>query len=222
MSAGRPCSKRLHLVGHQEHVHVAVLGPEGLHVRLVPQVVDELIYEVLALGVHDAVPGVLALHPVGDGVEQVGLAQAGGAVDEQRIIGSAGLICHLHGGGEGELVGGAYHEALEGVPVQVCGCGDGGGFQVVLPLLRQQQDHINVCGEEVFQGGLDDRQILGADDVELKLGGDAEDEAGLLQGYGFGVSEPGVYCDGSHGRLHHGLQFFPYISCGIHVLSLFR
>ena len=50
-----------------------------------------------------------------DGVQQVGLAQTGGAVDEQRVVAAARGLGHAEGGGEGELVRGALHERLERV-----------------------------------------------------------------------------------------------------------
>ena len=50
----------------------------------------------------------------GDGVEQVGLAQAGGAVDEQRVVGLGGIVGHGQRRAVGEAVGGADHEFFKG------------------------------------------------------------------------------------------------------------
>ena len=52
---------------------------------------------------------------VGDGVHQVGLAQTGGAVDEQGVVVHARLFCHGGAGSVGELVGAAHDEGIEGV-----------------------------------------------------------------------------------------------------------
>ena len=48
-------------------------------------------------------------------MEQVGLAQPGAAVDEQRVVGLGRRLGHGHGGRVGEPVGRADHEPLEGV-----------------------------------------------------------------------------------------------------------
>ncbi len=52
---------------------------------------------------------------VGDGVQQVGLAQAGLAVDEQGVVGLGGPLGHRLGRRVGEFVGRAHHEPLKGV-----------------------------------------------------------------------------------------------------------
>ncbi len=54
-------------------------------------------------------------HVVAHGVEQVGLAQTGVAVDEQRVVGRRRLLGHRHGRSVGEAVRRPDHELLEGV-----------------------------------------------------------------------------------------------------------
>ena len=51
-----------------------------------------------------------------DGLEQVGLAEAGVAVDEQRVVLAGRRLGDGQGGGVGEPVGRADHEGVEGVP----------------------------------------------------------------------------------------------------------
>src|SRR5688572_27557062 len=51
---------------------------------------------------------------VADRLHQVGLAQAHAAVDKQRVIGNAGVLGDLHGGGPRQLVRLAGDEAVEG------------------------------------------------------------------------------------------------------------
>ena len=54
------------------------------------------------------------LDEVRDGVHQVRLAQADAAVEEQRVVGAAGILRHLQRRGLGELVALALDEAVEG------------------------------------------------------------------------------------------------------------
>ena len=64
--------------------------------------VDELVHERLGRDVaHVAVREVLP-HVVPDGVQQVGLAEARLAVDEQRVVGPARVFGHGAGRGVGE------------------------------------------------------------------------------------------------------------------------
>src|SRR5207302_8447664 len=50
-----------------------------------------------------------------DGMREVGLAEAGGAVDEQRVVGLGRRLGDRQGGGVGESVGCADDKGLEGV-----------------------------------------------------------------------------------------------------------
>jgi hypothetical protein len=73
------------------------------------------------LGVDIADAGLRALgrQPVADGLHQVGLAEADPAIDEQRVVGDAGVLSHLHCGGPRQLVGFAGDEIVEAeIPVQ--------------------------------------------------------------------------------------------------------
>ena len=94
-------------VGHAEAVaeilELAVL--QGVDVG------DE---ELLAGGVDHGVAAVLD-DGVGDGLEQVGLAQPGAAVDEERVDRLAGVLADIDRGGIGEVVAIAHHEVLESV-----------------------------------------------------------------------------------------------------------
>ena len=98
----------------QEHVDVAVAPLEPV-LPVVADRVDELVGELLAGDVAHLGAGVEAAHVVADGVQQVGLAQPGVAVDEQRVVGLARRLGHRDGRRVGEAVGGADDEGLEGV-----------------------------------------------------------------------------------------------------------
>ena len=208
--AGVLAGDELHIV-HQKQIHAAVLVPELLHINAPAEVADELVYKVLALDVEDTEAGMILSHPVGDGVEQMSLAQAGLPVDEQGVIGPARLVRHLLGGGEGEFVGGAHHEPLKGVFFRLPAAGVGGGALggVGVPLLREQQGHIHVEGEQLLQRRLHPRLEAGADDVPLEIGGDAQHQPGVLQGHGLHIPKPGVDGHGGHAALHQALYFFP-------------
>ena len=50
-----------------------------------------------------------------DGVQEMGLPEAGGAVDEERVVGAGRRLGDRKSGGVGETVRGADHELVEGV-----------------------------------------------------------------------------------------------------------
>ena len=98
----------------QQDVEVAVAVLEGLG-ALRPQRVDELVGERLGGRVADAEPGRVGAEVVGDRDQQVGLAEPGRAVEEERVVGLRGGLGDGQRGGVGEAVAVADHEALEGV-----------------------------------------------------------------------------------------------------------
>ena len=157
-------------------------------------------------------------YPVGDGVEQVGFAQAGLAVNKQGIVGPARLLGHLLGGGVGKAVGGAHYEALEGVALLVLSGGGGGGALggIGLPLLGEKQRHVYVKGKQLPKGLFHRGLEPCVNDAPLKIGGNAQHQPGVLQGDGLHVAKPGFDGDGGHTVLHQGFHFFPYVSGGFH------
>ena len=192
-----------------------VLLPE-LRVSPLPDGLDQLVGEGVPLDVDHLVLRVVLVDGVGDGVQQMGLAQAGLAVDKQGIIALARVVGHRPGGGVGELVGGAHHEALEGVLL-------GAGEEVVLLRLAVlvqlplgEDHHIHVAGEQLPQGGLDLPGVPGGDDIPLEAGGGVEDEPVVLQGDGGGVVKPGVDGGGGHIGLHQSDDLGPDIGGRIH------
>ena len=98
----------------QQDVAVAVAALED-HLAVVADGVDEVVHEGLGRDVADAHAGEV-LHPVvADGVQEVGLPQAGVAVDEQRVVAGGGGLGDPLGGGVGEPVGRSDDEGVEGV-----------------------------------------------------------------------------------------------------------
>jgi hypothetical protein len=66
------------------------------------------------MNVADDLFRVLRHDGIADGVDQVSLAEAGAAIDEQRVVGTARVVRHLHGGGPGQVVGLADDQVVEG------------------------------------------------------------------------------------------------------------
>ena len=98
----------------QEDVEVAVAALERRH-RLGADGIDELVHEGLGGHVADALVPEDGFHVMADGVEEMGLPEAGGAVDEERVVGTGGRLGDRQGRGVGEAVRGADHELVEGV-----------------------------------------------------------------------------------------------------------
>jgi CO dehydrogenase/acetyl-CoA synthase alpha subunit len=71
---------------------------------------------VVVLGMHVAhhLVRILADDGVADGVDQVGLAETGAAVDEQRVVGAARIVGDLDGRRPGQIVGLADDQIVEG------------------------------------------------------------------------------------------------------------
>jgi hypothetical protein len=102
-------------VGDQQHVDLAVLAAQAGH-RVRADRVDVLVHEGLGGDVPHHVVLVVVVHIVPDGVQQVGLAEARRAVDEQWVVRAGRSLGHPKRCRECELVGGALHEGLERVP----------------------------------------------------------------------------------------------------------
>jgi hypothetical protein len=58
--------------------------------------------------------GIVLHQAVADGLDQVGLAQADTAIDEQGVVAVTGIVGHLQGGGARQVIGLAGHEGIEG------------------------------------------------------------------------------------------------------------
>ena len=151
-------------------------------------------------------------------MEQMGLAQAGLPIDKQGIVGPPWLVGHLLRGGEGKTVGGSHHEALKGVALRVPprGAGGGGLAGVDVPLLREEQSHVHVKGEQLLQCRLHPGLEPGADDVPLEVSGHAQHQPGVLQGHGLHIPKPGVDGDSGHAALHQAFYFFPDVGSRSH------
>ena len=100
-------------VVHQKQVRVPVFFAE-FHVFPFPEGNDQLVGELLGADVDDVEVRIILLDPVGNGIEQMGLAQARGAVDEQGVVGGGGLVGDRQSRVVGKPVGGTHHKAVKG------------------------------------------------------------------------------------------------------------
>ena len=138
------------------------------------------------------------------------------------VVAHARVVRHRPGGGVGKFVGGAHHEPLKGVFLRP-------RKKIVLlgvllkagQLVLGQDDHFKLCGKQLVERVLDQREVAGDDDVPLQAGGAVQDKTRLLQTDGGGVVEPGVPGGGCHVRLHQGGHLFPHFGGGVHGLSSF-
>ena len=105
--------EELDVVDEQE-VAVAVAAVElGIVRRL--QRDDEVVHELLGGDVANTEPGLHSRDVAADRVEEVGLAEPGASVDEERVVGVGRRLRDGERGGVREAVGRADHEGVEGV-----------------------------------------------------------------------------------------------------------
>jgi hypothetical protein len=145
----------------QQDVVVPVAALEGAG-AVVADGVDELVGELLAGHVPDARLGVEVAGVVPDGVQQVGLAQPGSPVDEERVVGLGRGLGHGHRGRVGEPVGRPDHEPFEGVLGSQLGtvggrprCGGGSHLLLVADVLQGPDGDADVqrAARDPGQGG---------------------------------------------------------------------
>ena len=98
----------------EEEVDSPVAGAEVVDLALLDRG-DELVRELLAGGVDDALARELGNDLVADGVHQVGLAEADPAVQEERVVGVARAFGDRQAGRVGEAVGRTDDEVRERV-----------------------------------------------------------------------------------------------------------
>ena len=97
----------------QQHVQRLVIVLEAVD-GVAPDGLDQVLHELVRRDVADDRPRFTLLDGVAHCLHQVGLAQAHAAVNEERVIGAAGPVGHLQGGGPGQVVGLAVHEGGKG------------------------------------------------------------------------------------------------------------
>ena len=98
---------------HQKQVGVPVFAAE-FHVSALFYGGNQLIGKLIAFDVDNMEVRMIFNNMVGNGVEQMGLAQSAFAVDEKRVIGIGRLGGNSPGSSMGKPVGGAHHEVIKG------------------------------------------------------------------------------------------------------------
>jgi hypothetical protein len=102
-------------VVHEEKIAlVAVARPELVH-PLVFERLDELVDELLGGHIDDPRLRALGTHAVRDGMDQVSLAKARAAANEQRIVAPSAASCSGDRGRVSELIRRADDEVPEGI-----------------------------------------------------------------------------------------------------------
>ena len=176
---------------HQEQVGVSVFVAEFLVAALL-QGADQFNGEFIALDIDDVVVGMLGVDLSGNGIEQVGLAQAGGAVDKQGVVGLGRLVGHGDGRRMGEPVGRADNEVIKGelgVIFNKLGLSD--EFLLLFQLFFRIDLHGHVHLEQLLHGVLNIRLEPGQDDLLAEVGGRTEHQFLLGQLHHLGIVKPG-------------------------------
>ena len=196
---------------HQKEIDVAVARAELLR-RALLQGLDHLVGEVVALDVFDLFLRMVLADVLTDGEQQMRLAQARVAVDEQRVIRLARLFSHGQRRGVREFVRAADDEAVEGVAGHLR---QGVVFlfrlAVDVRLFRQEQLKIKVRREQVGQHVADRAAEARVDDVPLEIGGDTDHQAAAVDVDRLALGKPGRDRRGRH-FLGQGLDdLVPYV-----------
>ena len=201
----------------EEKVDVAVFHAELL-AGAVLYGFKELVCELVALYVSYLGRGRPLAYRLADGKQQVGLAEAGVAVDKQGVVRAAGLLRYGDGGVVREAVGVADDEAVKGVSGHL-----GQGIVVlfllliVAELLLCENDYAEVGGKNIAEGVFDGLGKALDDYIALEIGARLEDEGAAVDLDGDAVVKPG----GDRGRrellTQHVKHRFPYIVKRIHA-----
>ena len=201
----------------EEDVGLAVLVAEVLDAVL-PQGGDEVVGEMLGAGVE--VAPALVGYGVADCVQQMGLAEAHACVDEERVVGCAGLVGDGDSGGVGEAVGLADDERRERV------AGVQGRAGAAHPRVRRgrlgygrgnrsiAQDLVAdgpVCPRPALQRPDDQRRHALLETLGDEAAGDAHGELPALGAQPHGVPEPGVEVVAGYFKLEAAEDGGPYL-----------
>ena len=206
---------------HQQQIHAPVAGVEVIH-RALLDGLDHLDGELIALHIGDLHPGGLGADVLADGQQQMGLAQARVAVDEEGIVIFPRLFRHGQSRRVGKLIGFSHDEAVEGVALhlrQVIVRTLGG--HVVRQFLLCQHQKVKFGGKQVGQDLLYDLAVAVLDDVPLEVGLGADHQAGIFDLHRATVGKPGLD-GGGRQLLGQLLQYHtPDIVQRIHAFHLF-
>ena len=172
----------------QQHVGFPVFLAELLG-GVVAHRGDDLVGELFTVHVDDVEIGMVFLDLDLDGVEQVGLAQAGRPVDEQRVVGAGRIGRHRLGCRVGKLVGGTLDKVLEGKVVPARGqivlrIAHNGLFRFGFRLGHHQLD-FNVKAQHRLEGFLQQGRVpVGHDLPDEVVANSQRDAVGVFKADG--------------------------------------
>ena len=173
-------------VVHQQQVGHAVLHPEVLGAAGADGR-DQLVGELLTGDIHDDEVGVGALDLGLDGRQQMGLAEARAAVDEQRVVSTGGVGRDSLRRSKRKLVGRAFDEVLEGEFIVAL---RGGGVRLVLlgqhhfvgRRAGDDEGDVHVKAQHCFEGLFEQAEITVRHDLADEVVAHREgDMAGVLK-----------------------------------------
>ena len=206
-------------VVHKKQVDIAVFVPEffgftgldGLY---------HLVCELVALYIGYLLFRVAGVDLLAYREQQMGLSEAGVAVNEQGVIGPSGVFGHGHGGGVGKLVGRTDYEPVESISVhlrEVVGAFFAG--EVFLKLVPRQDLQLELAGEQIVERGANHAAEARLDYPALEVSGRVQHELAVVELDGLAVGKPGVI-----GRRRYVLCYYieyalPYLRNGIHSYS---
>jgi hypothetical protein len=179
----------VHVVEEEEVDGAVGLAEKGHAAQ--PNGGDELVDELFGGDVANAGLGPGGGEVVTDGVEEVGLAKAGTAVNEQGVVGLAGILGDGLSSGAGELVGGAGNEGSEGIP-GVEGRARRGGGRFGRSLGGGGDGDLDGVASERRGQVLEEGKVVVPDVVGVDWGGGVEVEVTRGAGGGFEGCKPEI------------------------------
>ena len=155
---------------------------------------DQLVCEVVALDVDDARLGLPLFQQVRDGVEQVRLAEAGVAVDKQRVVVLGRALGHGARRGIGELVLRADDVGFKREAVGVCEVARMVGRHAVVggELLVVKELDLKIRRKNVPQRVFDIAHEAGLDRIFLEAVAAVQNKGGVLHRHHADLVEPGA------------------------------
>ena len=204
----------------QQQVDPAVARAELVDLALL-DAGDELVGELLAGRVGDALARELRRDRVPDGVHQVGLAQADAAVQEERVVGVAGALRDRQRCRVGEAVGRSHDEVREGVAGVEVGRaarralgradprglhadrlrGDRGGLRLRLAGARDDELDLDAVAHDAGQRLGDQGAVAGLEPVLGEPVGDRDPEPLIIDVHEVGVAQPRLEVGGRQRNL---------------------
>ena len=194
---------------HQEQIRFPVFGAE-FDIFTVFNGVNQLVGELVALDVDNVGVGIFLADAVGNGVQQMGLANAGRAIEKQRVVHLTRGLADGNGSGMGKPVGGAHHKIVKGkLGVKIH---RRGRSTLIFPggqLFVAEHQQLGVGIENLFQGVMDVVGAAAADDLPAEVRGGIENQIVLIQLHHLGIVEPGRHGNGAQAFFHMAQHLGP-------------